>query len=73
MTRTIIEFAQIVVSVLLTAAILLQAQGSGLGTTWGGGGETYHTRRGVEKVIFGFTIFAIIIFTLLSLSLLIIK
>ncbi len=73
MNRNIIEIAQIIISVLLTVAILLQAQGSGLGTTWAGGGETYHTKRGVEKVLFGFTIFAIIVFTLLSVSLLIIK
>lgn len=72
MPRMFLEIAQIIICVLLTVAILLQAQGSGLGTTWGGGGETYHTRRGVEKVIFGFTIVAIIIFTILSLSLLIV-
>ena len=73
MTRTILEIAQIIICVLLTASILLQAQGSGLGTTWAGGGETYHTRRGVEKVIFAFTIVAIVIFALLSISLLIVR
>jgi preprotein translocase subunit SecG len=44
--------AQIVISILITGCILLQAQGTGLGTTWQGGGETYHTRRGLEKVVF---------------------
>ena len=60
--------AQIVVSVLLTAAILLQAQGSGFGTTWGGGGETYHTKRGVERVVFIFTIIGVIVFSILSIA-----
>ena len=63
---------QIVLSVIITALILLQAQGTGLGSTWGGGGETYHTRRGVEKVLFYFTIAAITIFAGVSLAIIII-
>lgn len=65
--------AQIVFSVLITTLILLQAQGTGLGSTWGGGGETYHTRRGIEKVLFYFTIASIVIFTGLSLAITIIS
>jgi protein translocase SecG subunit len=60
---------QIILSVLITVAILLQAQGSGLGTTWSGGGETYHTRRGLEKVLFYFTIGGVAAFILLSIGL----
>lgn len=63
---------QIVLSVIISAAILLQAQGSGLGSTWSGGGETYHTRRGLEKIIFYFTITAIIAFAGVSLTIVII-
>ena len=66
--NTPLAIAQIITAILLTGAILLQAQGSGLGSTWGGGGETYHTRRGVEKVIFIFTIIAIIVFAGLALA-----
>ncbi len=62
-----LALAQIVLSILITGAILLQAQGSGLGTTWSGGGETYHTKRGLEKVLFIFTIVAIFLFAGLSL------
>jgi protein translocase SecG subunit len=58
--------AQILISVLLIGAILLQAQGSGLGATWGGGGESYHTKRGIERVLFGFTIVGIVLFVILS-------
>lgn len=58
--------AQIVLSTLIIGAILLQAQGAGLGTTWGGGGESYHTKRGIERVLFGFTIVAIVLFVVLS-------
>ncbi|HEX9817956.1 MAG TPA: preprotein translocase subunit SecG [Patescibacteria group bacterium] len=59
---------QIILAVVITAFVLLQSQGSGLGATWGGGGETYHTRRGVEKVIFRLTIVAIALFALVSIA-----
>jgi preprotein translocase subunit SecG len=59
---------QIGLSILITVLILLQAQGSGLGSTWQGGGETYHTRRGLEKVIFYLTMIAIGVFILSSLA-----
>lgn len=62
---------QIILSILLIAAILLQAQGAGLGSTWGGGGETYHTKRGVEKVIFNTTIALVVGFSLVSVVVLI--
>jgi protein translocase SecG subunit len=68
-----LAIAQIIVSVLLTGAILLQAQGSGLGSTWAGGGETYHTKRGVERVIFFSTIVLIVLFTALSLANLVVR
>jgi preprotein translocase subunit SecG len=71
--RNTLLIAQIVVSVLLTAAVLLQAQGSGLGTSWGGGGETYHTKRGVEKVVFILTIIGIVVFTALSIANLVVR
>ncbi|MEO8581268.1 MAG: preprotein translocase subunit SecG [Patescibacteria group bacterium] len=58
---------QIIISVVLIAVILLQSQGTGLGSTWGGGGESYHTKRGVEKVLLYVTIFCIIAFAIFSL------
>jgi len=70
--KNILLITQIVISVIITGSILLQAQGTGLGSTWGGGGETYHTRRGIEKVLFYFTIINIAIFAGLSLAITII-
>lgn len=63
---------QTILSVLLVSFILLQAQGSGLGSSWSGGGETYHTRRGVEKVVFIATIVSTALFIANSIALLII-
>jgi len=60
--------AQVITSVFLIAAILLQSQGSGLGATWGGGGETYHTRRGLEKVLFYLTIVGVAFFVVAALG-----
>ncbi len=61
--------AQVILSLLLIGAILLQSQGSGLGTTFGGGGgESYHTRRGLEKVLYYFTIVGVGLFIVLSMA-----
>ena len=53
---------QLLVSMLLIAAILLQQRGGGLSATFGGDGGLYHTRRGLEKVIFRATITLSILF-----------
>jgi len=54
---TYLNIAQIVISVALTAVILLQTKGGGMGGIFGGT-ETavYKTRRGVERTIFDITI-----------------
>jgi len=53
---------QIIVAIALIGVILLQQRGSGLGTSWGGGGASYHTRQGLEKLLFRFTIVLIVVF-----------
>ena len=42
---------QVILGVIIMSYILLQSQDAGLGF-WGGGGETYTTKRGLEKMIF---------------------
>jgi len=66
--ETTLLILQSILAVIITVTILLQAQGTGLGSTWAGGGETYHTKRGVEKVIFYITCGSVALFTLVSLS-----
>lgn len=61
-----IMIVQIVISLLLMAVILLQAKGSGLGQAWGGGSEFYHSKRGVEKILFKITIALAVLFFLSS-------
>lgn len=60
---------QIVFAVLLIAVILLQSKGAGLGQAWGGGGEFYRSKRGVEKILFRATIVLAVIFFVWSIVL----
>ncbi|MCL5017119.1 MAG: preprotein translocase subunit SecG [Patescibacteria group bacterium] len=65
---SIISIAQIIISILLIAAILIQERSSGLSGIFGGGGsEFYHTRRGLERVMFWGTIALVIAFAVLSI------
>jgi preprotein translocase subunit SecG len=62
-----LNLAQILVAIMLTLVILLQAKGSGIGTALGGGtSSSFRTRRGVEKTLFQLTIFLAIIFLIIS-------
>lgn len=58
---------QIVISALFILFVLLQAKGTGLGRAWGGGGEFYRSKRGVEKILFRATIILAFFFLLSSL------
>ncbi len=57
-----LSIIQIVLAILLTAAILLQARGGELGSAFGGAGEVYRTKRGLEKFLFIATIVIAILF-----------
>ena len=71
----ILPYAQIILSVLLVTAVLLQQSGSDTGGALGGSnGETFHhTRRGFEKFLFYLSIVCGILFTLSALLSIIIK
>jgi len=71
--RLILNIAQIVVSVLLIAAVLMQQRGTGLSATFGGEGNIYRTKRGIEKALFILTIVLAIIFFAIALANILIK
>lgn len=56
----------IFVSILVVVLILIQGRGAGLGSAWGGSGELFQTRRGIEKFTLQLTIFFIVIFFIIS-------
>lgn len=58
----VLNIAQLILAILLIGAILLQAQGTGLGAAFGGGGNTFRTKRGAEKKLFQLTIVLSILF-----------
>ena len=64
----VMAVGQLIVSVALTFAILLQARGSGLGGTFGGDSSVYRSRRGIERRLWQFTIVLIALFALFSLA-----
>jgi len=63
-----LSIIQIIISIIVTVLVLMQSQGEGLNSSWSGGGETYHTRRGVEKIVFYLTIFFIALFIITALA-----
>ena len=63
-TLTII---QIVISIALIVLILIQAKGTGLGRTFGSGGGTSFSRRGLEKFIFKLTFVVVVLFLVISI------
>lgn len=71
--RNLLLWVQIAVSALLVAAILLQQKGVGLGSAFGGSGQIYRSKRGLEKTLFISTIALAILFTLIAILNLVIK
>jgi len=68
--QTYLSIAQIVLSVVLILAILLQVRGGGLGGIFGQSGSVYRTKRGVEKTLFQLTIVLVILFIIISIVML---
>ena len=71
----ILPYAQIILSVVLVTAILLQQSSAGVGGALGGNDTSsfHHTRRGFEKFLFYLSIICGILFALLALLSIIIK
>ena len=59
---SIIPIIQFTAAILLVAAILLQSRGTGLGTAFGGEGNIYRTKRGLEKSLFKATVALAVVF-----------
>lgn len=67
MIKTILISVQLISAVLLILFILLQSKGTGLGSAFGGEGNIYRTKRGLEKGLFILTIIVAIIFAVTAL------
>lgn len=65
--NNVLLIVNILLCISVVALILSQGKGAGLGSAWGGGGELFQTRRGIEKVTLWTTIGCIFLFFLVSL------
>lgn len=63
-----LTIVQVAVAILLVVSVLLQSQGAGLGATFGGDGNVFRTKRGVEKALFRATIVLAVLFLGLALA-----
>ena len=70
---TYLDFALIIISVLLILSVIIQSKGAGLGGLTGADtGSIFTARRGVERTLFWVTIVLSAIFFALVITLLII-
>ena len=65
----ILNIFQVLIALAVIAAVILQAKGAGLGNIFGGaGGDSYRTRRGLERSLFRGTIVLMLVFVGLSIA-----
>jgi len=68
--KSVLPYIQIILSAIMVVLILLQQTGAQVGGAFGGSdnlSSAYHTRRGLEKVLFISTIIVAILFALSAL------
>ena len=65
--NTYLFYAQIVISIIVIALIAIQQRGTALGSAFGGSGEHYASRRGIQKNLHYATILVVALFILLSI------
>jgi len=66
----VLFFLQIIVAILLIVSILLQMQGTGLTTAFGGSGEFFRSKRSIEKMLMYATVALAFLFAGISIMLL---
>lgn len=71
--RSFLVIFQIVVSILLIITILVQEKGVGLSAAFGGGGEFYRSKRGVDRILFIFTVVLSVLFIITSVAFIFVK
>lgn len=68
MLVTIMTYLQIILSILLSLAILTQNRSAGLSATFGGSGGFHSSKRGVDKVLANVTVVLAVAFAFNSLA-----
>lgn len=65
---SILQIIMFASAILIVLSILLQQRGASLGAGFGGSGELYTTRRGIDKNLFDVTVVLTVIFVLSILA-----
>lgn len=66
-----LNITAIVIAILLIGVIMLQMQGTGLSSSFGGGGEFYRSKQSIDKLLIYVTVVLTVLFGILSIILLI--
>lgn len=66
--KTALIITQIVLALLLVISILSQEKGAGLSGTFGGSGQLFTGRRGVDKILLWITVILAVLFVAISVS-----
>lgn len=69
----ILSIFQVILAVLLTVVIILQQRGSDAGMAFGGGTESFRSKRGLEKFLFYATIVMAVLFAANSILTLVLQ
>lgn len=64
---------QVILSLLLVVTIILQQRGSEAGIAFGGGGESFRSKRGLERFLFYATIVLAVLFAANSILTLVLQ
>jgi preprotein translocase subunit SecG len=64
---TYLHIVQILISLVLIGIVLLQTRGSSFSATFTSDSSIYHSRRGVERTLFQFTIGLAVFFIIISI------
>lgn len=64
---TYLYITQIIIAIVLTVAVLTQSKGAGFGGAMQDQGTIFRTRRGVEKLLFQFTLVLAVLFVVIAI------
>ena len=67
MKEIILNSIQLILAIVLIITVLLQQKGTGLSGVFGGSGNVYSTKRGLDKILHYITIGTVVIFFVISI------
>ncbi len=67
MKEIILNSIQLILAIILIVAVLLQQKGTGLSGVFGGSGNVYSTKRGLDKILHYITIGTVVAFFVVSI------